>query len=309
MVPDRESKLKLYSLGIVVHDKKAGSDQIIVYPVEELPTVMDTVADAVSKNTVSLPDATGAIKSSNSSSQSTIVATWIPLSDGNRITAPDVVKNETVRIYRYADTDEYYWATIFREPKLRRQETVIYMFCNIPSGMTAFDSNTSYWHMIDTVNKKVQLHTSTNDGEAAGYDIIIDTANGDLTISDTLGNNIILDSVAGKLTANINTEIDVNTKTVNINASTEVNVNSPVVNVNASNNVNVVTATAHITASDSVTVNSPITDISGNLNVAGSIDFGTTMTGGGMTVAGGNVSSPNFTGFLNGNISGSDGGI
>lgn len=106
MVPDRESKLRLYSLGIVVHDKKPGSDQIIVYPVEELPTVMDTVADAVSKNTVSLPDATGAIKSSNSSSQSTIVANWIPMSDGNRVTAPDVVKNETVRIYRYADTNE-----------------------------------------------------------------------------------------------------------------------------------------------------------------------------------------------------------
>ncbi len=307
MLPNRESKLRLYSLGIVVKDKQEGSDQIVVYPVEELPTVLDTISSATANNKVSLPDSTGAIKSSNSTSQSTLVATWIPFGESNRITAPDVVQNETVIIFRYADTALYYWTTIFREPTLRRQETVYYMYSNLPDGMTAFDVNSSYWVLFDTKNKKVQVHTSNNDTEAAGYDFTIDTANGDVSLTDTLGNSIELESVPGKLTANINTEIDVNTKTVNINAATEVNITTPTININANTSATIITETATVTASGSVNINSPTTNMSGNLNVAGDINFGASMSGGGMTVSAGNVTAPSFTGFLNGNISGTYG--
>ena len=253
MSPERLSGLKLYSLGIVVEDKAVGSDQVVVYPVEELPTVYGDISK-VQQNKASLPNAQGTVKTSQAQSQNTIIATWIPFGHSNRMTSPDVVKNETIAIFRYMDTSEYYWTTIFREPSLRRTETVVYAFGNIPTGITAFDSNTSYWYKVDTKNQIAQLHTAANNGEACGYDIIINTAQGTFTLQDTLGNNIVLNSPNGELDVNINKKVTVNTVDVVVNAKNSTTVNTTTSTINASNSVN---------------INTPQTNISGNVNVGG----------------------------------------
>jgi hypothetical protein len=278
MSPERLSGLKLYSLGIVVKDKEVGSDQVVVYPVEELPTVYGDISK-LQQNQASLPNAQGSVKTSQAQSQNTLIATWIPYGHSNRMTSPDVVKNETLAIFRFMDTSEYYWTTIFREPSLRRTETVIYAFGNIPTGMTAFDSSTSYWVKVDTKNKLVQLHTEKNDGEACGYDIIINTAQGIFTIEDTLGNNLVLNSPNGELDININKKVIVNT----IDAT-----------VNAQNSTTVNTQTATINASSVVDINTPQTNISGNTNI-----------GGNLSVAGNTTVSSNLT--VDGNMSGNNG--
>ena len=45
MKDSRDSLLKLFSLGIVVEDKKVGSNQIKVYPVEHLPYIEGLIKD------------------------------------------------------------------------------------------------------------------------------------------------------------------------------------------------------------------------------------------------------------------------
>lgn len=267
--PQRESKLKFYSLGIVVQDKAPGSDQIIVYPVEDIPNVLGDIS-AVKTNKATIPNATGTAKTSHAQVQNTIIATWIPKGASNRMTSPDVVKSESVEIYRYADTDLYFWCTIFREPSLRRTETVVYAFGNIPGGMKAFDSTTSYWVKVDTKNKSVQFHTANNDGEKAGYDVIFNTAQGTFTLKDTLGNSLILDSQKGMLTAKTNKEVDVNTQTVNVTAAQAVNVTTQTVTIN--------TNTATVNAS-TTTVNSPNTTCTGNLTVGKNLTVTGVITG------------------------------
>lgn len=303
---DRESKLKIYSLGIVVETKQEGSDQIVVLPIEELPNFKGP-ASAVSQLNQTIPDATGSKKTTQVQKQYTIIASWIPFSHSNRQTAPDVVKNETVVIWRFADDTQYYWNTIFREPSLRRQETVIYAFSNLPSGMTPFDLTTSYWFKVDTKHKTVQLHTANNDSEPAGYDVIFDTAKGTLTIEDTLGNSIILDSVAGHLTANINEQVEVNTVDTIINSSKTVQVNTTDTTINTSNSITINTVTATLNASGETTINSPTTHITGDLHVDGeitgakSIDAavnlvaGAAITGGGgsFNASGGSIQASN----------------
>jgi len=287
MTPERLSGLKLYSLGIVVEDKAVGSDQVVVYPVEELPTVYGDISK-MQQNKASLPNAQGSVKTSQAQSQNTLIATWIPFGHSNRMTSPDVVKNETIAIFRYMDTSEYYWTTIFREPSLRRTETVVYAFGNIPTGITAFDSNTSYWYKVDTKNQIVQLHTATNNGEACGYDVIINTAQGIFTLQDTLGNNIVLNSPNGELDVNINKKVTVNTVDVVVNAQNSATVN---------------TTTSTINASSTTNINTPQTNISGNVDIGGNLTVAGNISGnnGSVTSSGGVVTAVQFVGPLQGN--------
>jgi hypothetical protein len=269
MLKDRESKLKLYSMGIVVADKHRGTDIIEIYPVEELPLVNGKIEDYKQDYKVSLPNAKGGNVSGNIKGGATIQAKWIPYGQNNRVTPPDVIRNETVLIFKYADTDTYYWTTAFNEPGIRRQETVTYMYGNIPTPLIKFDKNTSYWFEVSTHDKSIKLHTSSNDGEACEYDIILDTGAGTFTLKDSLGNIVVLDSPGGNLTANINTLVTATVPDAILNANVVIN--------------------GTLTVRDAVTMES-------TLQVADSINADTVGASGSMT-------APVF----NGNLNGSDG--
>lgn len=218
MSSSRESNLKLYSLGIVAVTKERGSDAIKVTPIEELTMTNKKLSEEKSNYKVEVPDAKGVSRSSEVESDIMMVAKWIPFGHSNRLTAPDVVQGETVVLFRFGDTDEYYWTTIFREAKLRRLETVNYGYSNIPGGMVAFDKETSYWFEISTEDKHVKLHTSKNDGEPFEYDITLDTGNGKLLIDDNIGNSIELNSAENTITAIANSHILLKAPLVTIEA-------------------------------------------------------------------------------------------
>lgn len=55
-------------------------------------------------------------------------AKWLPLGHSNRLkAAPDLVKNETILLFKFGDVDEYYWTTIFREVELREDRKLFFM--------------------------------------------------------------------------------------------------------------------------------------------------------------------------------------
>lgn len=266
MLQDRESKLKLYSLGIVIITKPRGTDYIEVSPIEDLPLVDGLIEDLKYKYDVTLPDAKGKAVSSKVEGNNILKAKWIPFGHSNRMSAPDVVKNETVVIFRFADTDEYYWTTIFREPSIRRLETVLYAYGDLPIGLTPFDKDSSYWAEVSTHDKYIQVHTSKSDGEPYEYDIIIETAKGSVTVKDDVGNYYKLDSPSGTITANANEHIVLN---------------APLITLNANNIVN--NASSSIHNNTPVTYDSDDVVIGGNLYVQGSeyIDGGLSVGGGG----------------------------
>jgi hypothetical protein len=233
MLQDRESKLKLYSLGIVIVTKPRGTDYIEVSPIEDLPLVNGLIADVKYKYDITLPDAKGKPISSKVEGNNIIKAKWIPFGHSNRMSAPDVVKNETVVLFRFADTDEYYWTTIFREPSIRRLETVLYGFGDIPTGLVPFDKDSSYWVEVSTHDKYIHLHTSTSDGEPYEYDIIIETGSGSVTVKDNVGNSYVLDSTSGTISATANEHI--------------------------------------VLKAPRITLDAPLTQSTGNINAAGSI--------------------------------------
>jgi len=214
-----ESKLKLYSLGIVIEDKPEGSDIILVSPIEIL-NIQESGEIKTKQKTYkgTLKDIDSVNFSSEIKSKNYFRARWLPLNSSNRITAPDVVEGETVLLFKYAEIDEYYWTTIFREPILRRQETVNYSFSNLKSnkGKETFDKKTSYWLEVSTKHKYIKLHTANNDNEHTTYDITIDTKSGFIEIKDIKNNFIKLDSKQNKLIINIGNSIDITTPIINL---------------------------------------------------------------------------------------------
>jgi phage baseplate assembly protein gpV len=217
------SELQIYSLGIVTENKPEGTDYILVTPIEKI-SIQESgyINDKERTYKSSLTDIDGKEDNKEIKAVNKIRAKWIPFGHSNRMTAPDVRANETVVLFKFGDVDEYYWTTIFREPSIRRLENVIYGFSNLKSGLTEFDKKTSYWLQVDTIHKKVHLHTADNDGEYTCYDIDIDTLSGIMTITDNKGEIIEIDAEKGK---------------ISITARNEANINAPVINLNGDVNI------------------------------------------------------------------------
>lgn len=230
-----ESNLKLYSLGIVIEAKQRGSEYVKVSPMEVLPLQKGDMTQDTRQYNTNVPDATGVKRTSKVEGSNHIVAKWVPNGNDNRITAPDVQASETVAIYRFADTDEYYWTTLFREPKLRKLETILMAASNMP-GSGAFDKDSSYWTEISTHDSHIQVHTSQSNGEPYGYDVKIDAASGKLTIQDTIGNIIVLDSSQSDVSITTNTSIHLKAPTISLEATT-VNVQADDINLKGKVNI------------------------------------------------------------------------
>lgn len=274
----KEPGFRFYSLGIVVKDKEEGSDMITVTPIEDFPMEKGRLSDTDREKKTSTPDTNNVTKTTTAKGGSTVEAKWVALSNPNRDNPPDVYKSETVMLYKYADTQDYYWTSLFREPKLRRLERMRTTLSNKRGGVDAFDSDSSYWTEIDTKYKKLRLHTSDNDGEKAKYDITIDTKAGTFELIDSLGNKIYLDSVKGVMDVETNLEVNVKTQKYYVKAS-EI--------IFESNTLDIKTGTTTL-QSNSIGVSGggggAQAELKGNFNVDGNISAsGTIIDAGGNT--------------------------
>ena len=193
------SNFHFYSQGIVVTDKVAESDVIRVYPSEVLRNETGDITEERKTLQTKVPTQNGLPSNAVVNKGKVIEAKWIPLSDSNRMTAPDVVKGESVILYRFADMQDIYWTTIYREPHLRRLEKVCYMYGNLSKPGKPFDKSSSWWVEFDTKQKKLQVHLSNSDGEPVVYDLLFDTKNGLFVVKDDKGQSVGFNSTKGEL--------------------------------------------------------------------------------------------------------------
>lgn len=237
-----ESKLRIYSLGIVVKDKVRGSDLIEVTPIEDLNVQPQGPISGYSK------DFKGQKKQLDATSFQTqheaknyVQAKWRSLEGNNRTSSPDVYANQTVLLLKYGDVDEYYWTTLGREPAIQGREDVTYSFSNKPGNSGAYDRSSSYWFQVNTFEKFVKLHLSNNDGEVVGYDVILDAKKGMFSITDTMGNAIAMNSLTGATSMKSTGNLSIEAQTVTIKAKQIIHDAPMVTNTGAMN-----TAGAHI---------------------------------------------------------------
>ena len=211
------SKFRIYSVGRVAADKKRGSVVIEVTPVEKLPHINDEVTDHVETLNYKAQgtDSTDAQDVDVETSVSE-QATWLPIGNTNRATAPDVMRGEYVLLYKFADAPTLYWVDLKTMRNLRRLETVTWFFSNVRERDEEATEDNSYTLSVSTHDKHITICTNKNDGEPFAYTIQLNTKTGFFTLTDDVGNYILLDSenTRIRLENKDKTFIDLNRKSI-----------------------------------------------------------------------------------------------
>ena len=278
------SQLKFYSVGVVAANKPLTSMEIEVTPMEDLPFVDGEITDKASKYKASATDKEGKAYSTEIDTTVSVKAKWLPLGQSNRMTSPDVRRGEVVMLYRFADTDKFYWTSLQNDTKLRKLETVIYAFSATVTEDEKGGADNMYWLEVSTHHKLIHFHTSKANGEPFAYDIQINTKDGCIVIKDDVGNLISFDSKEHRIEI-INQDgsfVDVNktkiflkstdliqmdTKAVIINAET-VDENSTTRTVKTTN-LNE-TSTTHTVKATDMKITAKV-DLTGTMNSSGNI--------------------------------------
>lgn len=173
-----KSGYHLYSSAYVAATKKPDEDTINVIPIEHLTDVdgsIDTYVGSLDQTMV-------------------LEATWINIGCDGRLTSPDVVLGEVVWVYRYADTDKYYWVTIHKDSTIRKLEHVVYGWCDTADDLTEAKLEDMYTLTASTRDQYIELVTSKKNKEPVLYTVRLDTKEGVLTVKDDVDNTIVLRS-------------------------------------------------------------------------------------------------------------------
>lgn len=215
-----------YGLGIVAVTKEDNVDTVMFFPAEKLSLEYGKVDEIKDEIEVEVLDSNNKKHKVKAERGAMMEARWFPDGTDGRQTAPDVVNGETIQIYRYRDSDTFYWKTILREPELRRLEHVVYAYSNLPSGRAKFEIDSSYGNSWSTKDKKVTMWTSQSNGEAFSYLFKIDTAASTWSMWDNVNNGFGIESNLGQVymrtTSGGFIEITQNTATMSLPGALEI---------------------------------------------------------------------------------------
>lgn len=185
------SQLHFHSWGLVANIKPSDTKEVKVVPIEyrfgHLESVLDNPEpDGSSYETENGEEIVEVVKSS------AVTAKWLKF-NSNRITAPDVRRNDQVLIWRLGNTDRYYWSDM-NVSNIKRLETVVYAWSADPKNPMKDDLSNAYFLEMSTHNKSITLQTSQANGEPFGYTLQLNTDEGRYVITDTAENIIYMDS-------------------------------------------------------------------------------------------------------------------
>jgi len=224
-----ESLLRHVSIGVVAKDILEDDMYVDISPLEIQPAIDgDLTSLTKHSNTVTSPD--GNITVVKVDQTNLIKAKWLPDGDTNRLEPPTVCKGELVRLFKYSDTDKWYWSTLYNQLELRKLEKRTIVVSNKKSIDISADQllANSYFLTMDSINKLVKFFTSDTDGEYTTWEVTFDTEEGIFEITDGKGNQIILTARDDTLETSTNARIINNTtdKTDNIRNHYQINVNT-----------------------------------------------------------------------------------
>ena len=277
------SNLHFYSVGIVARDKEFNSDYVDVFPIEVLTDKGGDITKIPDDDKITVP----LISTNDNTKPETIVikpehtirAKWLSFGQYNRITSPDVRKGEQVLLYRFSNSDLWFWTTMLNKHEYRTEEVVIYAWSDkkqMKEDNELIDD--MYYLEVNTKDKFIKLHTTDKNGEYTTYDFILDTKNGNFKFIDGKNNYIELDSPTDTVTINTNNELD-------LNITNTVNVNTTDTNINSSNSINTTTTTESKQVNDSYSLN-----VSNNVSVTSGSNTSISAGGNASLSASGSVS-------------------
>lgn len=194
MANDKETSVfRMISIGIVAENKALDSSLIQVLPLEKLNLMSGELTSQLGTEKIHGLDESGRLYSATIELGNSLEAEW--WGETNRITPPDVRRGEQVLIYQSGDADKYYWTSTGRDDDLRRLETTVYRWSGFPDiPDEAITLNNSYIVEMSTHKKLITVKTSQRNGEFTRYTLQMNPGDGQVTLEDTHGNIIQLDT-------------------------------------------------------------------------------------------------------------------
>lgn len=237
------SQLRFFSIGVVATNKELSEHFVEILPIEYFNFIDGEILDHTEEYKASGKGIMGNQFEVKIDTTATIRAKWLPLTQTNRITPPDVRRGEQVLIYKFGDVDEYWWCDMMQYKHIRRLETAIWSFSDNREENVEDTPESTYWFEVSTHKKVVHLHTSKSDEEPFVYDIQINTKDGRIVIQDDDHNYIFLDSAERfiKLHNKDDTYIEMNKRVINIFSHDEINMTTDKYCLNAKTSIDVKT--------------------------------------------------------------------
>lgn len=188
------SKFHIHTIGKSAVNKEPYTPLLEVFPIETMSYVDGEITDAQETTEAEGEDAFGQSYTESVKSSNTLRATWFPFGS-NRLTPPDIRRGERVLLWRYADTDQYYWTTTGLDDFLRRLETVVYAWSDTTDeSVKKLTIDNSYYVEVSTHKQLVTFSTCKSNGEPFAYKFQFNTKKGIVILMDDIGNYIELDS-------------------------------------------------------------------------------------------------------------------
>ena len=218
------SQLQPYGIGVVAANKLPSSHEIEVTDMERTPILNGEITDNIETYKGSGSGNNDQAFDVEIETTASIKAKWLKLGCTNRVTSPDVRRGERVALWRFGDSDQFFWMDIETSVKLRRLETVVYSFSNNRKENIENTAETTYYFEISTMGKYIHLHTSKNDDEPYIYDIQLNTKDGCLTFMDDDGNSMVMDSAEQRIELHnkLNSYLKIDKKVITLRSDDEI---------------------------------------------------------------------------------------
>lgn len=190
------SILQPYSVGLAAANLKVGQTDLEVWPKEKYTHTDGEVTDHVTNTTTTGVDASGNHYSETVDTSLSIRAKW--LSRDPWLKFPGLVmRGEYVQLWRLGDSDEYYWELMGISNHLRRKDLLLLVISNtMDENTTELTAHNSVFFELNTLDKHITLSTPNNDGEKCRYTIQLNYGDSNFSLSDDIGNSIVMDSIA-----------------------------------------------------------------------------------------------------------------
>ena len=193
------SGLRIYSIGRAANNKALNSKELEITPIEQLSMLDGELVSLPFDSEVNGQSADGSQYSAKVTLNTALTASWFPM-NSNRKMPPDIRRGERVIIWRYKDTDQFYWTETGWDDHLRRLETVHFRFSATADEAADMDDPKNYYHLqVSTHEGMIHLETMRENGEKAKYVLQINTKDGTAALADDFGNFWQLESLINRI--------------------------------------------------------------------------------------------------------------
>lgn len=193
-IREQSSQWKLYSTGIAANNKVVDSELLYVVPMEAVSMQDGELISQPFTQDAEGWDGKDELYRVQVKTDTAIQCRW--KRETNRRTPPDVRRGERVEIWRFADRDVFYWASMGMDEHLRKLETYVIGISGTPNEDEDGTQPDYGYHMEFSSHKgRITIATSAKNGEKCTYAVQLNPADGKLTISDELGNNFHINSL------------------------------------------------------------------------------------------------------------------